>query len=380
MKITASILIICFGLSLSAQEAVHNFGNLKIHETGALGFHHHLINDGFTDDNQGLVGFFSDNSILVSGAFRPIFSDLEVMVANDLFLEVGMGITKNSNFILGDAVTPRNSMDINLDYINDSFYTNDDNLRKIDGYAALTNKQNFTFPIGYGDRLRTLTLSSLENISNAKSAYFYEDPNNPLNHAINFITTQKTDILTAVSTYEFWHLDSSTPSWVNLKWDAQSNLATFVDDIRNLRIVGWHTANEIWENLGGLQINGDLSAGQITSDTFLPNEYSIITFGSSMSTDNIDLGNYLLTPNNDGDNDFLKIEAVALSPNNELNIYNRWGRLVYTQNNYENSFVGKANVNLVIDKNKILPDGVYFYIINLKDIEKLHQGFLYINQ
>ena len=228
--------------------------------------------------------------------------------------------------------------------------------------------------------MRTLTLSSLENISNAKSAYFYEDPNNPLDFTTNFITTQKTDILTTVSTYEFWCLDGSAPSWVNLKWDVQSNLATFVEDIQNLRIVGWHTANEIWENLGGLQISGDLSSGEIMSDTFLPNQYSIITFGSSLSTDNIDLGNYLLTPNNDGDNDFLEIEAVALSPNNVLNIYNRWGRLVYTQNNYENSFAGIANVNLVFDKNKILPDGVYFYIINLKDIQKQHQGFLYINQ
>jgi gliding motility-associated-like protein len=366
--------------SCFAQEPVHNYGNLKIHETGALGFHHDFINDGFTDDNQGLVGFFSDNSILVSGAFRPIFNDMEVMVANDLFLEVGIGITNNSNFILGDVVTPRNSIDINLDYFNESFYTNDVDLRKIDGYSALTNKQNFTFPIGYGDRLRELTLNSAQIISNAKSAYFYEDPNSPSSYASNFVTSQKTDILNTVSTYEFWHLDSSELSWVNLKWDTQSNLAEFVDEVQNLRVVGWHTTNEIWENLGGININGDLSSGQITSETFLPDAYSILTFGSSISTNNIDLGNYLLTPNNDGNNDFLEIQAVALSPKNELNIYNRWGRLVYTQEDYSNTFSGKANVSKVVNKNKDLPAGVYFYIINLKDIQKRHQGFLYINQ
>lgn len=363
-----------------AQEPVHNFGNLKIHDAGALGFHHDLINDGIMDDNQGLVGFFSNSSILVSGAFRPIFKDMEVMVANDLFLDIGIGITNNSNFILGDLVTPRNLMDVHIEYMNNSFYTSDDDLRKIDGYAALTNKQNFRFPIGYGDRLRELTLNSLENITNAKSAYFFEDPNNPTNYTSNFITTRKTDILNAVSTYEFWHLDSSAPSWVNLKWDSQSNLLTFVDDIKNLRIVGWHTAKKIWENLGGLNISGDLTSGQITSETFLPEDYSILTFGTSINTDNINLGNYLLTPNNDGNNDFLEIQAITLSPNNELNVYNRWGRLVYSQINYDNSFAGKANVNLVIKKNKILPDGVYFYIINLDDIKKVHQGFLYITQ
>jgi len=363
-----------------AQEAVHNFGNLKIHENGAMGFHHDLINDGITDENLGLAGFFSNDNIIVSGAFRPIFKDMEVMVTNDLFLEVGVGVTNNSNFILGDVVTPRNLKDIHLEYINNSFYTSENDLRKIDGYSALTNKQNFTFPIGYGNRLRPLTLNSSQNISNAKSAYYFEDPNNPLNFSTSFNTNSLADILIAVSTFEFWDLETSASSEVVLSWDSLSSLPSFVDDINNLRVVGWNIQNNLWENLGGLNITGDLNAGKITSDIFLANKYSVITFGSSLSVDNIDLGNYLLTPNNDGDNDFLYLDAIALSPNNTLNIYNRWGRLVYSKDGYDNTFGGFANVKSVVNKSKILPDGVYFYIIDLKDIKKTHQGYLYISQ
>ena len=379
MKIRIFILLFVISFVLAAQEAVHNFGNLKIHDTGALGFHHDLINDGFTDDNQGLVGFFSEDNILISGAFRPVFYDMEIMVVNHLFLKVGIGVTNNSNFILGDVVSPRNLTDINLDFINNAFYTGDNDLQKVDGYAALTNKQNFTFPIGQGDRLQSLGISSVEIIPNAKSAYFFENPNNPINFDSSFDTSLTTAIITAISPNEFWNLECPVSSWIQLKWDRQSNLSEFIDSIEDLIVVGWHTENRAWESLGGINTNGDLTSGQITSETFLPDNYTILTFGSSLGTNNANLSNYLLTPNNDGDNDFLVIKAVAISPNNELKIYNRWGRLVYSKENYNNTFKGKYNVNQVVSKDKLLPDGVYFYIINLEDIQKIHQGYLYIN-
>jgi len=372
--------IFFFGLVISAQDAVHNFGNLKIHQDGAVGFHYDLINDGFTDDNQGLAGFFNNQSIIISGAFRPIFQDMEIMVNQDLFLDVGVGVTNNVNFVLGDVVTPRNQMDVNLDYIANAFYNSEDDFRKIDGYSALTNKQTFTFPVGYDDRLRELTINSSLNISNAKCAYYFENPNNPINFNNNFDTSLRTDILTAVSTYEFWDLDGAEESLVELKWDMFSNLSNFVDEIENLRVVGWHTQNGIWENLGGININGNMTSGQISSESFVPDNYSVITFGSSLSTNNISLGNYLLTPNNDGSNDFLHFDAISLSPNNELRIFNRWGRAVYTKTDYKNTFDGRANVSSVVNKSKILPNGVYFYIIDLKDIQRKHQGFLYISE
>ncbi len=371
------LFLICTQI-LIAQEAVHNYGNLKIHDNGAIGFHHNLINDGVTDDNQGLAGFYSAESSIISGAFRPVFRDMEIMVANNIFLEVGIRVTNNSNFILGNVVTPKNLKDINVEYMNTAFYNGNNDNTKIDGYAAIFNKGNFTFPIGDDGRLRPLQQISQNENTNAKSAYFFEDPNTPSTFTVPFNTETRTDILTAISTSEFWDLDSETLSTVTLGWDAQSNIASFVNAIENIRVVGWHTINEIWEDLGQTTYNGDFNTGTITSDTFIPNDYSVITLGSSLRKENITLANYLLTPNNDGMNDYFVLSAVALSPNNELKIFNRWGRAVYIKKNYTNLFEGKSNVSGVIKKKKILPAGLYFYTIDLSDIDLIHQGYLYI--
>lgn len=363
-----------------AQDAVHNFGNFKIHSEGAIGFHHDLVNDGITDDNQGLAGFYSDNSIVVSGAFRPIFNDIEVVTVDNLILAVGIGITNNSNFVLGNVVTPRNLIDVNLEYRNQAFYTGETNLTKVDGYSAINNKQNFTFPIGNNQRLRPLQLSSNSINNSAKSAYFEENPNSPSTFTSIFNTESRADILLAISENEFWDLDADVLSKVSLTWDTQSNLQSFLDELENLRVVGWNNTSELWEDLGASDLTGDFNSGTITSDVFLPEDYTVITFGGSLSRQSITLGDYLLTPNGDGINDFLELDAVSLSPNNQLRIFNRWGRAVYKEKNYKNLFNGKANVSAVIKNDKKLPAGVYFYIINLFDIDFKHQGYLYIDQ
>jgi len=76
----------------------------------------------------------------------------------------------------------------------------------------------------------------------------------------------------------------------------------------------------------------------------------------------------------------LVIDAVSLSPNNILQIYNRWGRLVFEEKNYNNTFDGIANVSSVFKRNDRLPAGVYFYLISLEDIDIFHQGYLYLEQ
>jgi len=377
MKRLHCILFFLWFVGIHCQEPSHNFGNLKIHDGGSVGFFHDFINDGITDDNKGIAGFYSDNNIIISGAFRPIFNDMEVVVNDDLIIDVGVGITNNANFVLGDVKTPRNLVDVNLDFITNAFYTGDTNLTKVDGYAGASAKQNFVFPIGDADKLRPLELFS-ENVNTmAKSAYFFEDPNFPSTFITSFNTNNTNDILTAVSTFEFWDLDTDILSRIRLTWDSDSNLGAFVDAFENLRIVGWHTQNAIWENLGGNNIVGDYDAGEIVSDLFVPDDYSIITFGSSLSSDNLTLDNYHLSPDGDGTNDVLYFEALSLSPvNNSLHIYNRWGRLVYSAEGYQNNFEGISENSATIAPNTKLPDGVYFYILKLRDINLVHQGYL----
>ena len=66
------------------------------------------------------------------------------------------------------------------------------------------------------------------------------------------------------------------------------------------------------------------------------------------------------SPNDDGVNDVFFIEGVENYPDNELNIFNRWGNEVYYEQGYLNTWDGTWN-------GKLLPDGTYFYVFGYKN-------------
>jgi gliding motility-associated-like protein len=67
-----------------------------------------------------------------------------------------------------------------------------------------------------------------------------------------------------------------------------------------------------------------------------------------------------ITPNGDGANDLWVIDKITLFPNNVVEIYNRWGELLFQAKNYQNNWDGTY-------KGKDLPVGTYYFIIDLHD-------------
>ncbi len=65
------------------------------------------------------------------------------------------------------------------------------------------------------------------------------------------------------------------------------------------------------------------------------------------------------TPNQDGNNDTWFIGNLAKYPNNKLEIYNRYGQLVFLKNGYTNDWDGRYFGNE-------LPAGTYFYIFDTR--------------
>jgi gliding motility-associated-like protein len=68
----------------------------------------------------------------------------------------------------------------------------------------------------------------------------------------------------------------------------------------------------------------------------------------------------VFSPNGDGVNDRWNIENMADYPGCTLQVFNRYGQLVYTVAGYNTPWDGKVS-------GKDLPVGVYYYIINLKN-------------
>ena len=88
------------------------------------------------------------------------------------------------------------------------------------------------------------------------------------------------------------------------------------------------------------------------------------------------------SPNNDGINDTFEIPNLAiLFPNFKLEIYNRYGSLVYTGDKNKANWEGTTTENGLKVDNNLLPTGVYFYILNFNDgIKKAIQGRVYLNR
>ena len=85
------------------------------------------------------------------------------------------------------------------------------------------------------------------------------------------------------------------------------------------------------------------------------------------------------SPNNDGINDYYVISDIDQYPNANLKIFNRWGTLVYEMNSYDNSWTGLSNVDK-IGIGEILPNGTYYYILDLSNDEKPLNGYVIIRR
>ena len=81
----------------------------------------------------------------------------------------------------------------------------------------------------------------------------------------------------------------------------------------------------------------------------------------------------LLTPNGDGKNDQLVIRFIDLYPNNKVQVYNRWGNMVYSKDGYTNDWKGTNDHG----NGGVLPAGTYFILVDLDDgFTKPYNGYI----
>ncbi|MDO6490314.1 MULTISPECIES: gliding motility-associated C-terminal domain-containing protein [unclassified Cellulophaga] len=77
------------------------------------------------------------------------------------------------------------------------------------------------------------------------------------------------------------------------------------------------------------------------------------------------------SPNADGVNDFLRINCIENYTGNTLVIFNRLGSEVYSATNYQNNWDGTW-------KKGDLPNGTYFYVLDLADGSEVKKGWIQI--
>ncbi|MFH0896148.1 MAG: gliding motility-associated C-terminal domain-containing protein [Bacteroidota bacterium] len=85
-----------------------------------------------------------------------------------------------------------------------------------------------------------------------------------------------------------------------------------------------------------------------------------------------------ITPNGDGNNDVWWIDGIQSFPDNKVLIFNRWGDEVWSGKGYDNKNV----VWKGLYKGKHLPDGTYYYVIDLfwNDKKKTYTGWVEVTR
>ncbi len=81
-----------------------------------------------------------------------------------------------------------------------------------------------------------------------------------------------------------------------------------------------------------------------------------------------------VSPNGDGMNDVFYVAKIEDFPNNNLQIFNRWGNLVYQEEGYLNTWAGTY-------EGDPLPDGAYFFVLEVnvgEDQIETYRGYLEI--
>jgi gliding motility-associated-like protein len=86
------------------------------------------------------------------------------------------------------------------------------------------------------------------------------------------------------------------------------------------------------------------------------------------------------SPDNDGVNENWIIEGLGQFPDHQLSVYSRWETLVLREAPYKNDWNGESRASHSSSNEQNLPEGTYFYILELGNGQPPLKGFIYLKR
>lgn len=252
----------------------------------------------------------------------------------------------------------------------------------VDGQVRKTGDAPFSYPIGNGGYYRRASQSGLSDAEgHFTSQYIMEDSNTRYSHF------NKEERIEIIDNREYWEINRTSgmsDMVLSLTWHDETTPSDILDeeDGKTIHIVRWDESRGLWVNEGGVENREEQLVTTAVSG------YGIFTLAKVLDEEKPDNSLEVyngISPNGDGKNDFFYLKGIEHYPDNIVEIYNRWGVLVYEAKGYNNTdvrFDGYSRGRATINKGKLLPTGTYFYILKYKSEDgraKDRSGYLYIN-
>ena len=138
--------------------------------------------------------------------------------------------------------------------------------------------------------------------------------------------------------------------------------------------------------LNGEEIGADPTHPFDSNGNGIPDYLEFNNHDLSNSEDDVEVFNGVSPSSDDAKNNVLTIRNIEKYPNNTLEIYNRWGVLVYEASGYGQGnkfFKGESEGRVTISIAQQLPEETYFYVLKYVKSDgtvKERTGYLYINR
>ena len=244
----------------------------------------------------------------------------------------------------------------------------------VDGFARTYETDAFSFPIGDRDVFQPLFIRRI-------------DQSSPVDASFNFTTytNLSTDIgIDQVTDRFYWTVVGRQPAYLALAWNEFSNVEELTGgDLSRLSIVGYD--GTLWRSIESQLDQSDFVSesspsflgGSISSKNPVNLEgYSVFALAAVDADLDISVSQGF-TPDGDGVNDTWIIAGIERYPNAQIKVYSRWEREVFASyGNYQNDWNGVFQ-----NKKEPLPDGSYFYVIDLDNDGTLDlSGWIFITR
>lgn len=382
-------LVISRGTQLSTVGALDNKAIGDIINDGELFVYSHYNNDGlvtFTTAGataitrmRGASGFQNISGTMPMEWSNAEFNNNATQPAFHLSNEVS--IAGQANFQKG--IVDDDAYNGLLVFEKSATHINVDDASHVDGLVRKNGQNPFQYPIGDKGKYRYAAISAPTGVTDAFTGkYFLENSN------VSYTHSNKEATITLIDNAEYWTINKTAANsnvFLTLSWDVATTPSTiFAAPYEAIHIVRWDAAQNLWVDEGGV---ADTSSKEVTTVVNPLTKYGVFTLARVKLDVSFVVYN-AVSPNEDGLNDFFRIDGIELHPNNSVTIFNRWGVQVYETKGYGNTangnvFKGVSEGRTTVSKNEKLPAGTYFYVIEVvKEFDASitkKSGYLYIN-